>query len=151
MADCVRPAQVAQLLLMQDLFQTGSHWLSHFCKFHHHLSHHRHFAPTMLDAFDGTVVDTFCMILLPLRLATLLVSANGVNAASYLAFGVIYSNWLVLIHAEFAHPWDGLFECIGLGTSAYHQQHHRKPSINLAHLFNFNSVFKLVRQFFSAK
>ena len=66
----------------------------------------------MFDAFNGSVTDTVFMILVPL-----FITAQSVhcNVWSYMAFGSIFAGWLTLIHSEMQHPWNPLFQKIGLG------------------------------------
>lgn len=88
--------------------------------------------PKMFDAFNGSVTDTFLMILIPLILTARIVPAN---VWSYMTFGSLYANWLTLIHAEYPHPWDALFRRIGLGTAADHHVHHKLFRYNYGHTF----------------
>jgi lathosterol oxidase len=78
------------------------------------------------------MADTILMILVPLMITARLVNAN---VWSYMAFGSLYANWLTMIHAEYAHPWDGLFRRLGLGTAADHHVHHKLFKYNFGHLF----------------
>lgn len=123
-------------LLLQDSIQYGMHLLEHRFdpKLYQasHKPHHRFTNPRLFDAFNGSVADTFLMILVPLFLTARLVNAN---VWSYMAFGSLYANWLTLIHAEYIHPWDGVFRCIGLGTPADHHVHHKLFNYNFGHLF----------------
>ena len=79
-----------------------------------HKPHHRFTNPRLFDAFNGSATDTFLMILVPLFLTSKLVHCN---VWSYMAFGSLYANWLTLIHAEYAHPWDPLFRKLGTSLS----------------------------------
>lgn len=81
----------------------------------------------------GSAADTFLMILVPLFTTANLV--RGANVWSYMAFGSLYANWLTLIHSEYAHPWDGAFRMLGLGTAADHHIHHALFVKNYGHLF----------------
>ena len=71
-----------------------------------HKPHHRFTNPRLFDAFNGSPTDTFLMILVPLFITAQLVHTN---VWTYMTFGSLYANWLSLIHAEYAHPWDRLF------------------------------------------
>merc|ERR1712178_307723 len=88
--------------------------------------------PKLFDAFNGSVTDTFCMILVPLFITKEVVHCN---VWSYMAFGSLYANWLCLIHSEYEHPWDVVFRKLGLGTAADHHVHHKMFVKNYGHLF----------------
>lgn len=123
-------------LLIQDCIQFIMHVLEHnispdFYKVSHK-PHHRFTNPKLFDAFNGSPLDTLCMILVPLAITARIVPAN---VWSYMAFGSLYANWLVLIHAEYIHSWDWLFKIIGFGTSADHHVHHKLFVYNFGHLF----------------
>jgi alternative squalene epoxidase len=123
-------------LMIQDCIQFVMHYLEHvinptFYQFSHK-PHHRFTNPKLFDAFNGSFVDTLCMILLPLMITARLVPAN---VWSYMAFGSIYANWLTLIHSEYTQPWDHLFRALGVGTSADHHVHHKVFRYNYGHLF----------------
>ena len=62
-----------------------------------HKPHHRFVNPRLFDAFDGSVPDTFCMILVPLATTAQLLHAN---VWEYMLFGSLWSAWLCLIHSE---------------------------------------------------
>lgn len=130
------PGHLCLQLVVHDLLQTLVHMGQHrLCPRIYKLSHkqhHRFVQPTLFDAFDGSVTDTACMILLPL-----LATAHAVhcNAWSYMAFGATLSSWLTLIHSEIDHPWDPAFRKIGLGTAGDHRAHHRRSVCNYGHLF----------------
>jgi alternative squalene epoxidase len=123
-------------LLIQDFVQTIMHFMEHKLDPRlyraSHKPHHRFTNPRLFDAFNGSVADTFCMILVPLAITARLVNAN---VWSYMAFGSLYANWLTLIHSEFVHPWDGFFRVLGLGTSGDHHVHHKLFTYNYGHLF----------------
>ena len=89
------------------------------------------------DAFNGSLYDTVCMILLPLMLTARLVDAN---VWSYMAFGSLYSCWLTLIHSEYVNPWDECFRFVGFGTAADHHVHHKLFVFNFGHLFMYWDV-----------
>jgi sterol desaturase/sphingolipid hydroxylase (fatty acid hydroxylase superfamily) len=105
---------VLMQLLIQDLIQYLMHMLEHKLDKRiyqaSHKPHHKFTNPRLFDAFNGSVADTFLMILVPLFCTARLIKAN---VWSYMAFGSIYANWLTLIHAEYAHPWDNIFRRIG--------------------------------------
>lgn len=127
---------VAMQLLVMDCLQTlmhlGEHKISAEIYKKSHKPHHRFVNPRLFDAFNGSMADTTFMILVPLY-----GTANFVhcNVWSYMAFGTIYSSWLVLIHAEYSHPWDPLFRTLGLGTAGDHHVHHKLFTKNYGHLF----------------
>merc|ERR1711862_675688 len=92
----------------------GEHRLSSWIYVYSHKPHHRFTNPRLFDAFDGSVPDTMCMIVIPLLVTARIVPAN---VWSYMTFGTLYANWLVLIHSEYVHPWDWLFRKLGFGTA----------------------------------
>lgn len=123
-------------LLVQDFVQFIMHYLEHtaspdFYKISHK-PHHRFTNPKLFDAFNGSVFDTFFMILIPLIITAHIVPAN---VWSYMTFGTLYANWLTLIHAEYKHSWDSAFRFLGFGTSADHHVHHKVFKYNYGHLF----------------
>lgn len=123
-------------LLIQDSIQAILHLLEHkvnstFYRYSHK-PHHRFTNPKLFDAFNGSVPDTFIMILVPLFITARLVNSN---VWSYMVFGSLYANWLTLIHAEYPHPWDFVFRKLGLGTAADHHIHHKLFVFNYGHLF----------------
>eukprot|EP01038_Epipyxis_sp_PR26KG_P008844 gene8844-11935_t len=123
-------------LLIQDAVQYCMHYLEHKLSPQlyraSHKPHHRFTNPKLFDAFNGSPADTFLMIIVPFVITARLVNAN---VWSYMTFGSLYANWLTLIHAEYVHPWDFLFRCIGFGTSADHHVHHKLFVYNYGHLF----------------
>lgn len=129
-------AHVALQLLCTDFFQYCMHIAEHLVDSRiyrvSHKPHHRFTNPKLFDAFNGSPSDTFLMILIPLTLTARVVNAN---VWSYMAFGSLYANWLCLIHAEFKHPWDHLFERLGMGTAAHHHVHHKLFKFNYGHTF----------------
>mmetsp|Transcript_23159 Transcript_23159/g.49321 ORF Transcript_23159/g.49321 Transcript_23159/m.49321 type:complete len:360 (-) Transcript_23159:45-1124(-) len=123
-------------LVLQDGIQFAMHLLEHnvspeFYKYSHK-PHHRFTNPRLFDAFNGSVLDTICMILVPLYATANLVHCN---VWSYMAFGTLYANWLTLIHSEYAFPWDNIFHSVGFGTPADHHVHHAFFKYNYGHLF----------------
>jgi len=127
---------VAAQLLLQDALQFFMHWgehkISKWVYRQSHKPHHRFTNPRLFDAFDGSLVDTSLMIIVPFIIVARVVPAN---VWSYMTFGSLYANWLVLIHSEYAHPWDSLFRTLGFGTAADHHVHHRMFVFNYGHLF----------------
>lgn len=73
------------------------------------------------------------MILLPLYATANIV--RDCNVWTYMVFGSMYANWLVLIHSEYVFPWDGIFRKLGLGTPGDHHVHHKVFKYNYGHLF----------------
>jgi len=128
--------KVVLQLLIQDCVQMLMHYLEHKASsaFYRasHKPHHRFTNPKLFDAFNGSVPDTFCMILIPLVITARLVNAN---VWEYMCFGSLYANWLTMIHSEYVHPWDKVFKYIGFGTAADHHIHHKLFVFNYGHLF----------------
>jgi len=129
-------AKVFACLVIQDGIQFVMHLLEHsvspaFYKYSHK-PHHRFTNPRLFDAFNGSMLDTIFMILVPLYATANLVHCN---VWSYMAFGSFYANWLTLIHSEYTFPWDQLFHCVGFGTPADHHVHHAFFKYNYGHLF----------------
>ncbi len=141
---------VAMQLLIQDGAQYLMHQVEHIVKGESdlpvigkvrwpfnlyaasHKPHHRFTNPRLFDAFDGSELDTFLMIIIPLLITARIVDAN---VWSYMAFGSLYANWLTLIHSEYHHPWEKIFRVFGLGTASDHHVHHKLYSYNYGHLF----------------
>lgn len=130
----VRWWMVAAQIICQDAFMFGNHLVEHnlHAKFYQfsHKPHHRFTNPRLFDAFDGSVPDTFTMVLIPLYLTARLLHAN---VWEYMLFGTIWSSWLMLIHSEVTHPWDPIFRKLGLGTAADHHVHHKTFKYNFGH------------------
>lgn len=128
--------QVFTCLLLQDGFQYVMHRVEHVMspEFYQksHKPHHRFTNPRFFDAFNGSLTDTFCMILIPLYLTATIM--RNVNVWTYMTFGSMYANWLVVIHSEYVFPWDGIFRKIGLGTPGDHHVHHKVFKYNYGHL-----------------
>eukprot|EP01061_Rhynchopus_euleeides_P019709 TRINITY_DN32331_c0_g1_i1.p1 TRINITY_DN32331_c0_g1~~TRINITY_DN32331_c0_g1_i1.p1 ORF type:complete len:313 (+),score=103.78 TRINITY_DN32331_c0_g1_i1:52-990(+) len=128
---------VAAQLLVQDAVQTVLHLIEHRFPWLYkasHKPHHRFLVPRLFDAFNGSLNDTLLMIVLPLFVTQRLVPAN---VWSYMTFGSILSTMLVLIHSEWTHPWEPLFERLGVGTAADHHVHHAIFNKNFGHLFTY--------------
>jgi hypothetical protein len=127
---------VAAQLLLQDFLQAimhlGEHKVSSWVYRNSHKPHHRFVNPRIFDAFDGSLTDTLLMIIVPFVVVARLVPAN---VWSYMTFGSLYANWLVLIHSEFHHPWDWLFKRVGFGTAGDHHVHHKLFVYNFGHIF----------------
>jgi len=123
-------------LLLQDAVQCGMHLAEHkvssWLYRNSHKPHHRFTNPRLFDAFNGSLTDTFLMIVVPFFVVARVIPAN---VWSYMTFGSMYANWLVLIHSEYIHPWDSAFGMLGLGTAADHHVHHRLFVFNFGHLF----------------
>eukprot|EP00007_Cunea_sp_BSH-02190019_P006558 CAMPEP_0174243998 /NCGR_PEP_ID=MMETSP0417-20130205/33616_1 /TAXON_ID=242541 /ORGANISM="Mayorella sp, Strain BSH-02190019" /LENGTH=283 /DNA_ID=CAMNT_0015323613 /DNA_START=6 /DNA_END=857 /DNA_ORIENTATION=- len=98
-----------------------------------HKPHHVWINPKMFDAFNGSPLDTFGLILIPLFMTCHI--CNFVNTWEFIAFGTIYANQFTLIHCEYPHVWDGLFSKIGIGTAADHSVHHALFNYNYGHFF----------------
>jgi len=124
-------------LLVQDFFMyimhKGEHVFAELYKVTHK-PHHRWTNPRMFDAFNGSLGDTFLMILVPLVLTSRCINAN---VWSYMAFGSIYANWLTMIHSEYPHVWDSTFKVLGFGTAWDHHVHHKLFVFNYGHLFTY--------------
>ena len=86
------------------------------------------------QAFNGSLADTTLMIVVPFFVTAAVVHCN---VWSYMAFGSLYANWLVLIHSEIPHIWDGVFHAIGFGTAEDHHIHHKHFKFNFGHLFSY--------------
>jgi sterol desaturase/sphingolipid hydroxylase (fatty acid hydroxylase superfamily) len=129
---------VAAQLLLQDFLQYsmhyGEHKVSSWIYRNSHKPHHRFTNPRLFDAFDGSLTDTTLMIIVPFLVVARIVPAN---VWSYMTFGSLYANWLVLIHSEYAHPWDVVFKKLGFGTAAEHHVHHKLFVYNYGHLFSY--------------
>lgn len=129
--------QVFLCLVIQDGLQYAMHRLEHrvspeFYKVSHK-PHHRFTNPRLFDAFNGSIPDTVLMILIPLYGTANIV--RHCNVWTYMAFGSMYANWLVLIHSEYVFPWDPLFRRVGFGTPGDHHVHHKVFKYNYGHLF----------------
>lgn len=108
--------RVVGQLLIADFLQYVMHIMEHcvssaFYRWSHK-PHHHITSPQLTDSFDGSLVDTLVMILIPLLITAQLIHAS---VWEYMAFGSLYSSMLCLIHTEFTNPWDPIFRKIGLG------------------------------------
>jgi len=130
-------SRVFACLVTQDGIQYIMHRLEHsispeFYK-KSHKPHHRFTNPRLFDAFNGSIADTVLMILIPLYATANII--HDCNVWTYMAFGSMYANWLVLIHSEVVFPWDGIFRKLGFGTPGDHHVHHKLFKYNYGHLF----------------
>ncbi len=149
-------SRVVLCLGTQDFLQYVMHRLEHkispeFYK-RSHKPHHKFTNPRLFDAFNGSVPDTVLMILVPLYATANIV--RDCNVWTYMAFGSMYANWLVLIHSEYVFPWDGIFRKFGLGTPGDHHVHHKVFKYNYGHLFMwFDRIFGTYKdpQYFAPK
>jgi sterol desaturase/sphingolipid hydroxylase (fatty acid hydroxylase superfamily) len=123
-------------LVIQDFLQFIMHIIQHksYSALYKisHKPHHKFINPKIFDAFNGSYIDTLMMVIFPLLITAQLVHTN---VWSYVTFGTLYANWLVLIHSEYSHPWDFLFRLVGFGTSGDHHVHHKLFVYNYGHLF----------------
>ena len=123
-------------LVLQDGVQFTMHRLEHVVSMEFyrksHKPHHRFTNPRLFDAFNGSMYDTICMILIPLYITACSIHCN---VWTYMAFGSVYANWLTLIHSEYVFPWDFMFRMVGFGTPADHHVHHKFFKFNYGHLF----------------
>lgn len=130
-------SRVFLCLATQDFVQYTMHRFEHCFSFtlykKSHKPHHRFTNPRLFDAFNGSVADTVLMILIPLFITAHIV--RDCNVWTYMAFGSMYANWLVLIHSEYVFPWDSSFRLLGLGTPGDHHVHHKLFVYNYGHLF----------------
>ena len=130
-------------LMINDLYQTIAHMAEHkfrtVYRYAHEL-HHRHKSPMLLDAFDGHLMDTILMILVPLYSTSLTLAyifQRHISLWSYVIFGTVYANYLCLIHSEYEHPWDILLAKIGVCTPKTHHLHHKLFHRNFGHIFTY--------------
>lgn len=128
------PNVLAQFLVV-DFFIYLAHVLEHkwlWLYGRSHKSHHRWVNPKLYNAFNGAVSDTFCLIVVPLVITS---QICHVSCWDFVAFGTLYASQFTLIHSEYAHPWDGVFEAIGVGTAEDHNIHHLLFKYNYGHFF----------------
>jgi lathosterol oxidase len=136
--------QLLACLMLQDIIQTLMHYGEHELKFKWpvkcdlykgtHKPHHKFLNPRLFDAFNGSLGDTFFMILIPLYITALTVHCN---VWTYMAFGTSYSSYPTLIHSEYANPWDKVARLVGIATASDHHVHHRLFIFNYGHLFTY--------------
>mmetsp|Transcript_5516 Transcript_5516/g.9928 ORF Transcript_5516/g.9928 Transcript_5516/m.9928 type:complete len:341 (-) Transcript_5516:31-1053(-) len=137
--DFESPAQlwkVAASLFVVDAFTFVNHVAEHsFSRLYRisHKPHHRFVSPALLDAFDGSLIDTLGLILFPLFATAHLVSLNNME---YIIFGTVYSSHFAMIHSEYENPQlDWLFEKLYINTAQDHHVHHACFTSNFAHIF----------------
>ena len=122
--------------LIQDFLQCIVHYLEHkifiIRKYHEH--HHIYIIPNIYNAFDGSISDTFLMILIPLYTTTNIIH---INTITYIIFGSFYSMHLFLIHADYDHIWDKYLPYIGIMNAKCHRIHHQKRIYNYSHIYSF--------------
>ena len=133
------PVNVLLQLLVVDFLMYVMHRLEHgvsttYYK-HSHKPHHRFINPQIFNAFNGSTIDTFTMILIPLHGTCQLL--RFCSLLDYIAFGFTYSSYLMLIHSEYPHAWDTVFSYLGVGTASDHHVHHAKFVWNYGHLFTY--------------
>ena len=126
-------------LLFQDFLQYLCHRFEHLLSKINpylykisHKHHHKYTNPSFFDSYSGSAFDTIVMIIIPLYITSLTIPLKGWE---YILSGNIYSCWLTLIHSEFSHPWDNIFQFIGFGTPEDHHVHHKGYKYNYGHLF----------------
>ena len=129
------PIEVVLQLLCVDFFMYLAHISEHRINWLYrsgHKRHHRWKNPRLFDAYSGHFYDTTLMILVPLYAA-----ANVVHSScpGYIAFGTTYATYLMLLHAEYALPWDAWSRRLGIGTAYDHNVHHVSTVYNYGHFF----------------
>jgi sterol desaturase/sphingolipid hydroxylase (fatty acid hydroxylase superfamily) len=127
---------VAAQFLVVDVLTTASHLLEHnwaALYIRSHKMHHRFTNPKLYNAFSGSLLDTFSLILVPLFLTHQI--CFFVNNMGLAAFGTLYAAQFTMIHCEYRHPWDTLFEWLGIGTAEDHNIHHLLFKYNYGHFF----------------
>ena len=135
MMDFFDPTLLWMQLLCVDFFMYLAHITEHRLSWLYrsgHKLHHKWRNPRLFDAFSGHIFDTTLMILIPLYLTANLVHAN---CGSYIVFGTTYSAYLMIIHSEYALPWDSVARNLGIGTAHDHNVHHTKVVYNFGHFF----------------
>tara|TARA_B110001452_G_scaffold121046_1_gene100465 strand:- start:6965 stop:7516 length:552 start_codon:yes stop_codon:yes gene_type:complete len=127
-------SRLCGLLVGMDALQTTMHilthrgWLGGVVR-EHHLVHHRHQKINPASAFDTGWLDALVQLICPLLVTLAAIQPDRTTA---IAFGVIYSLWLVHIHT----PGEAS-RCVrlpGLVTPEYHQAHHAGGG-HYAHIF----------------
>jgi len=126
--------EVIQQLLVVDAVMYVVHRLEHTWQLKSHRPHHVFTRPRLLHAFQGSLGDTTLLILWPLACTSQLVPASY---WSYMVFGTVYSSYFVLIHCEFAHPFDPWLRRFGIATTQDHQCHHKYFHGNFGHFFTY--------------
>eukprot|EP01125_Pyxidicula_operculata_P009479 TRINITY_DN3120_c0_g1_i3.p1 TRINITY_DN3120_c0_g1~~TRINITY_DN3120_c0_g1_i3.p1 ORF type:complete len:178 (-),score=12.32 TRINITY_DN3120_c0_g1_i3:268-801(-) len=119
-----------------DFFTFVDHLIEHnWVAFYQksHKSHHKFIVPKLYNAFNGSILDTLTLILIPLVITSQI--CNFVNCWSFIAFGTLYATQFTLIHCEYPHPWDPLLGLLGIGTAEHHNIHHLLFKYNYGHFF----------------
>jgi sterol desaturase/sphingolipid hydroxylase (fatty acid hydroxylase superfamily) len=122
-------------LLVVDLFTYCNHITEHTLPAFYkasHKPHHRFVVPQLFNAFDGSLVDTVALILLPLFATAQIVQAGTWD---YVAFGTVYSSHFFLIHSEYINPLDDVLAWLAVSTASDHHVHHALFHYNFGHLF----------------
>ena len=127
-------SRLCALFVAMDAAQTTVHvlthrgWLGEVVR-QHHLVHHRHKTIHPASAFDTGWLDAFLQLICPLLVTLVAIRPDRTTA---IAFGVLYSQWLVHIHTPDAA--SRRWRIPGLVTPDYHQSHHA-GSGHYAHVF----------------
>eukprot|EP00940_MAST-03C_sp_MAST-3C-sp2_P001362 g1362.t1 len=129
------PTHVFLQLISVDFFMYLAHITEHRLGWLYrkgHKKHHKWTNPRLFDAYSGHIYDTTLMILVPLYATANVVPSN---CGGYICFGTTYSAYLMLIHSEYALPWDAWSRALGIGTAHDHNVHHTKIVYNFGHFF----------------
>lgn len=129
--------EVLLCLILNDAIVYVLHRLEHegpsqFYQLSHKI-HHRFTNPRMIDVYNAGLVDQVCIVQIPMMLTAYLVP--NCNIWTYMTFGSTYFGWQSLVHSEYAFPWDGIFQRLGLGTPADHHVHHVMLKCNYGNQF----------------
>lgn len=135
-----KPGHVLQgtlcMLVCADALQTAFHFAAHSMKptalWRSHQVHHRHVNPTHEDAYDTGFLDAVVQMVLPVHLSIVVVQPGRF---ALIAFGCVYSSWLLYIHDNRNRRVDAVLSMLGFVTPAYHLVHHRKKNRNFANIF----------------
>ena len=128
------------MLLLQDFIQFISHLIAHKLKLRYHIPHHKAIIPKTIDAFQGSILDTILMVLLPLFFTLQVIQTNCLTLQ---IFGSFYSSYLILIHANYEHKWEKYTSKLGFLTTKDHREHHKRRIVNFGHIFIFwDLIFK---------
>ena len=122
---------LAQLIIV-DFLMFMIHIIEHRFLYKIHKPHHHQTNPILFNAFQGHILDTCALIIIPLFITSQIVPAN---TWSYIIFGIIFSNHLLLIHSEYSHPFDPILHSIGIMTARDHNIHHSHFKYNFGHFF----------------
>eukprot|EP00939_MAST-03C_sp_MAST-3C-sp1_P001287 g1287.t1 len=129
------PTIVFLQLFSVDFFMYLAHITEHRLSWLYrsgHKLHHKWKNPRLFDAYSGHVCDTILMILAPLYVTANLIPSD---CRGYIGFGTVYSAYLMLIHAEYALPFDAWLRKMGIGTAHDHNVHHSMVVYNFGHFF----------------